>query len=636
VPAAEIQLEVSIARNVPADRTGFKTIADALEAVRALRHADRDSDVTISVVGGYYELASEISITSAEAPGPGWLNIVGDESGTTIISAGRRLNCRTIGAMSSCDMPQGVPDTLSATPRGNPAAGFYLASGERLMHPAAWPSASDERAAGTTWALFSRINDRTLRIAGDIRGLGGLDGKAVQLHLWPASDWYDQYIFASRTSDAAVFRLSRSPNYPLAEMGRVTIEGDFGLLREPGDWATRDGTIVGIPYTGERGPLVATHLSSALVLKDVRNVRLENLCFRHAQNALIDIVGGKSIEVIRNKFGPTGGQALEVRDSTDLVIRANEAAELAGGGFYVRGGDRRHLHSARIVLEANTIRRFSLGLRTYQPAIRLGGVGIRVESNDICESGHSGIIVEGNDHSVKRNHLCRLCLESSDCGAIYSGRDITYLGNSIVENVVEDVPGRALELRKGQLKSPANAVGVYLDDGVSGFRLVGNTLRRIGDIGIQIGGGSGNELLGNHIEGTPRPILIDSRWPEFAWDKNAVASIRSANPDWLEWHARYPALVLDHVSTEPERNVVAWNQIGNLGVGGPPPIISLDASETTNIFCENGITSGASRPQIYLHCSRRQKAVTVLDWGEWSGAQTCVLRAPEYCESPLQ
>jgi hypothetical protein len=142
--------------------------------------------------------------------------------------------------------------------------------------------------------------------------------------------------------------------------------------------------------------------------------------------------------------------------------------------------------------------------------------------------------------------------------------------------------------------------------------------------------------LGNHIEATPRPILIDARWPNFAWDQNAAASIRSANPDWVEWHARYPALVLDHISTEPESNVVAWNQFGDVGVNGPAPLISLDASQSTNIFCENGITPGASRPQIYLHSSRRQKNVTVLDWEEWSGAQTCVLRAPERWGAPLQ
>ena len=44
------------------------------------------------------------------------------------------------------------------------------------------------------------------------------------------------------------------------------------------------------------------------------------------------------------------------------------------------------------------------------------------------------ITFQGNDHILEYNHIHHVCMNSSDCGAIHTGRDWTYVRTQFVTN----------------------------------------------------------------------------------------------------------------------------------------------------------------------------------------------------------
>ena len=139
--------------------------------------------------------------------------------------------------------------------------------------------------------------------------------------------------------------------------------------------------------------------------------------------------------------------------------------------------------------------------RTYTPAISVYGCGTIVSHNEICESPHEAITWSGPSHIFEYNEVYNVCLETSDCAAIYAGRNYTSYGCVIRYNYIHDIgSGTAL------------AHAIYWDDGLSGQSAYGNIIANTSCLGVLIGGGRDNTVENNLIINTySHPISFDQR-----------------------------------------------------------------------------------------------------------------------------
>lgn len=273
---------------------------------------------------------------------------------------------------------------------------------------------------------------------------------------------------------------------------------------------------------------------AALVFHNTDDVLARNIAVRHA--------GGYGVQI--------SGTRSKLRDCT---IR-----ETGYGGAFVAGGSREPMLIASNEVHGCQIERTGRWRRTYSPAIWLYGVGNAARDNTITRLPHAGIIFSGDMHAIERNHIANTGLESSDVGAIYSEMDPTMRGNVVVANTICNV---AMPDRIG--------VGVYLDGMSSGTTVSANDI--IGaQIGVLVGGGLDNSILGNRITAWQDAIRIDAR--QLGWARNqlalgvpggAAARLAALPPSDSAWRKRFPRLdmLADELPLGPARNTLRSNLV---------------------------------------------------------------------------
>ncbi len=150
------------------------------------------------------------------------------------------------------------------------------------------------------------------------------------------------------------------------------------------------------------------------------------------------------------------------------------------GGVTVDGGDRTELIPSGNVIDNNHIHHFAQIYVTYQPAVRLKGVGVVVSHNCIHHAAHAAILFEGNDHRIEYNEIYEVCLLSDDAAAIYAGRDYTTFGTVITCNHFHDIRSAA--------ESHSGTYAVYCDDNLGGCTVTKNLFERCQGIYFLHGG----------------------------------------------------------------------------------------------------------------------------------------------------
>ena len=169
---------------------------------------------------------------------------------------------------------------------------------------------------------------------------------------------------------------------------------------------------------------------------------------------------------------------------TDLTVRGCEVFNIGTNGIYVSGGDRNTLAKSGNLITDNLIHDWSQAVFTYCGAIGLQGCGHVVSHNDMHHCTHFAVLYLGNDHIIEYNHIHHVCLDTDDCGAIYSGRSYSDRGTIIRYNYIHDVGRPHNELGIGTI-----AEGIYFDDLMSGQTVIGNILENITGFALQFGGG---------------------------------------------------------------------------------------------------------------------------------------------------
>jgi hypothetical protein len=243
------------------------------------------------------------------------------------------------------------------------------------------------------------------------------------------------------------------------------------------------------------------------------------------------------VTVDRCTFRNLGSDAVGIEGGRNHSVRNSEIDHVARGGVYLAGGNRLTLEPAGHEVFNTSIHHYSRWLRTGSYAVVLDGVGHRVVHCLIHDAPFEGMYIKGNDHLIEYNELHSLMKESGDAGAIHTGRNWTWRGNTVRYNYFHDLKGPGLH----------GVMGMYMDDWGSGFTVFGNVFYRAGRATL-IGGGQDNIVENNiYVECTPS-IHLDARglsWAKYYFDGTynvLFEGLQEVHHTLPPYSTRYPEL----------------------------------------------------------------------------------------------
>ncbi len=318
-------------------------------------------------------------------------------------------------------------------------------------------------------------------------------------------------------------------------------------LDQPGEWYLDRKT--GMLYFWPPAPIksgraVVSMLETPLVtLTGASFVTLRGIIFECSRSSGVELSGGESNLVADCVLRDLGGDAVKIGSgATHSGVSGCTIYDLDEGGIDLDGGDRQTLKPAGNFAISNDIHDYARVCFTYHPAVLVNGVGNVVAHNRLHDAPHNAILFGGNDHLFEYNDVYRVCRETGDAGAFYTGRNLTTRGTIIRYNHFHDI-ARSLEAKEGFV----DVMSVYLDDCACGTTIYGNIFERAGRAAM-IGGGRDNVIENNLFIDCNPAIHVDARgegWMKANFDdpKDTIQTTLRAVPyDRPPYSSRYPHL----------------------------------------------------------------------------------------------
>ena len=551
---------------VPAHATDIHVSAEGDALGRALLGMTSGRGVTLWLAEGRYEVRRTLEIGPRHA-GLIMRAVPGAEvrlSGAALLPTEKFA--RVAGEIFALDLKAlGISDFGAAAGENR----VDLSFNDRPLELARWPNdgfASDVRTAGGEPFVEHGIRgDRTGVLAyTDDRPARWLKEKDLWLLGYWFWDWSEGYQRVAQIDPVQKLITLEGPAhlYGYRDGARYQALNALAELDQPGEWyLDRDaGRLYLWPPAQLAGARIAlTMLRDPIVMLDgATRVELRGITVEGGRGSGIEIHGGEGNAVTDCKVRNVGGNAIVVSGGGNHRIENCEIAHIGAGGIVLAGGERATLEPANHAAIANRIQDFSRARRTLAPAVKLEGVGHRVQNNEIAEAPHMAIWFLGNDHLIERNEIRDVCRETSDAGAIYTGRDWTARGTVIRHNHIQGVTGVGQD--GGQ--------GIYLDDMASGIEVIGNVIARTRR-GILAGGGRDNVIEDNVLSDCEESIVFDNRglnWYQAGAtppDGVLVQRLAQMPVDRQPWSTRYPRLagMLRDAPGAPKYNVIRRNTI---------------------------------------------------------------------------
>ncbi|MBI0400421.1 right-handed parallel beta-helix repeat-containing protein [Cyclobacterium marinum] len=294
----------------------------------------------------------------------------------------------------------------------------------------------------------------------------------------------------------------------------------------------------------EVGSIQITYQDFTLLeIRDCNQIKIENINFKYHNNLAVSISNSKSVVIEQAEMYGLGRSAVAITEGFNCGVRNSTLKYLGDAGILLSGGDKNTLTKASHFVEDCSISYFSRHVKTYAPAVKLTGVGHIVRGNHISFAPHNAILFSGNDHLIAENVIRKVCLNTSDAGAIYCGRDWTMGGTVIRENTISEL-GQA---------SHHNNWAIYLDDLASGISVVNNHIED-SPSGVLVGGGRYNQISNNTIINCPlASIVYDARGYD-DWFKHHLVDrelslwprLKAVPINQAPWSERFPWLQAIH------------------------------------------------------------------------------------------
>lgn len=386
-------------------------------------------------------------------------------------------------------------------------------------------------------------------------------------------DWAAQTFAASVLPDGRLALAGTGSQYGIKTGQRVRIENARSELDSPGEWYLdrANKRMYMLPMTGATGPYELSVAVSLIQIEDSRNVNILNIAFEKTRGDAVTVRNSDNVVLDRVSIRNTGNRALVVEGGRNCGVRNAVIEHNGEGGVTLSGGNRTKLEHANHFLERSTVRDFSRLSKTLRVAAELNGVGQQVLGNVISDAPHTAIFFVGNDHRIADNEIFSVVKETSDAGAIYTGRDFTARGTVIENNFLHDIQADT----KGR-----EVKGVYLDDQASGITVRNNVFARVQQP-VFIGGGRDNLVEDNVFYDSSPAIHLDARGTN--WQKEATQDPKGTLQTRLDavpyrsalWTARYPNLanIREDNLGSPKYNLARSNVV----VKGKPFAVATEA-----------------------------------------------------------
>ncbi|MDR1880829.1 MAG: right-handed parallel beta-helix repeat-containing protein [Tannerellaceae bacterium] len=526
-------------RNAGTQEQPLKSLERAKNAVRTIRSEKPRQRVTVCFKGGVYPLEQTVAFTpedSGEEQSPVVYKAM--EGETPVFTGSKALGKWTVvddaselahlspslhGKIYVTDLPAaGITDYGDPTDKGKRPE---LICNGQLQTLARWPDDGFVRAGrargatalpenytrvhGTKEGVFSYLDSYQDRWASepDIR-LGGY-------WYW---DWSDEFqkVDLWDTSYRIVFLSEPYHNYGYKDSLRYFGLNLFCEIDQPGEWYLNrtTGKLYWYPPQGvdlSTADIALTCFNEPYMIEinDCAYLTLEGLTFRESRGSAILITGGKNNRLSGCRIERFGVDGVHITGGTGHGVSGCFLSTFGYGGLKIEGGDRKTLEPGGHFVEHTVVEHFSLFKRTYEPAIRLEGCGMRIANNRLRYSSSSAMRLEGNDLTVEYNEVSHVVNESDDQGALDMWYNPSYRGNVIRYNRWSDIAGGT---RHG-------AAGIRFDDMISGTLVYGNLFERCGAVefgAVQIHGGKENRIENNVFYRCLAAVSFSS-WGEKRW-----------------------------------------------------------------------------------------------------------------------
>ena len=341
----------------------------------------------------------------------------------------------------------------------------------------------------------------------------------------------------------------------LDRTGEYYIDRDRGRLYYLGDVSSETLTISlldepmvvmdGLSNVTWQGLTFEEGCSMAVLMTDCHGCKVVGCTIRNFGTAAVSIGEGEyGSEVGSYGYGgwdPERGlyanTAWNRRGGTHNGIVSCDIYDIGTYGIMLGGGDRKTLTPAHnYVLNCDIYRTARIAWQMF-PNVSIDGVGNKVEHCHLHQNPHSAIMYWGNDHVIAYNEIDHCVYDSSDSGAIYTGRDPSGTGTVMKHNFIHHIKGNS------------DFEGVFLDDGTCGQIMIGNVFFDIsghGAKGIKYHGGQYNEAINNVFINCDKAIYYQlwnqESWTRFLTGDLTAKRLAAVNVTEEPYASKYPKL----------------------------------------------------------------------------------------------
>jgi parallel beta-helix repeat protein len=375
-------------------------------------------------------------------------------------------------------------------------------------------------------------------------------------------NWSDQSVdIAWFDAEQGIIRSRQPALYGVQKGQRFYIYHLLEELDAPGEWYLDRKSGILYIHPGPAGPEARVEISildePLIRVCGAAHLRIEDFHFELGRGKGIVVEDSRDIGLTNLHVANFRQNGIQVTGGQDNLVAGCEIRNTGMGGVSLAGGNLKTLTPANHEAVNNLIHDYGRIVQTYQPGIRLSGVGLRAAHNEIHSAPHAAILFSGNNHIIECNHLHHVVRESDDAAAIYAGRSWTSRGTVIRHNLLREL--------RGYQHGTHRVSGIYLDDGISETVIEGNIFLDVAQ-GVLINGGRDNRIENNvfiDVENAMRGTDLSEAYKGWAFSSwvtlnEGLEAVSFRQPPWSE---AYPGLARlpDDDPQFPKNNTVIHN-----------------------------------------------------------------------------